>query len=103
MERVLAGSQRELRITYVREEIGVNNVEGGWTLPGYNSRQKYQDAYHVMARFFIWVEKNYKKSLVKELDKVMRDKAYARDFWKNETGKTVNQLWAVYSANPSLG
>ena len=88
---------------YVRNEFGVNNVEGGWALPDYNIRQKYQDAYRVTARFFIWIEKNYKKDLVKKLDKAMRDKAYTRDFWKNETGKTVDQLWVVYSANPGLG
>ena len=87
---------------YVRNEFGVNNIEGGWKLPDYNSRQKYQDAYRVTARFFIWIEKNYKDGLVKKLDKAMRGKAYTSDFWKNETGKTVDQLWAAYSANPVL-
>ena len=88
---------------YVRNEFGVNNAGGGWLLTDYNSRQKYQDAYRATARFFIWIEKNYRQGLVKKLDKAMRNKTYKAAFWKNETGKTVDELWAAYSASPDLG
>lgn len=88
---------------YVRNEFGVNNKGGDWKLPDYNIRQSYKDAYRVTARFFVWVEKNYKKSLVRKLDKTMRINEYTRNFWENETGKTIDQLWEAYAANPALG
>lgn len=87
---------------YVRNEFGVDNAGGNWKLPDYNSRQSYKDAYRVTARFFAWIEKNYKKDLVKKLDKAMRSKTYTKEFWKKETGKTVDELWAAYAANPVL-
>lgn len=87
---------------YVRYKLGVNNGPGGWKLPDYNSKQHYTDAYRVTARFFVWIEKNNQKKLVVRLDKAMREKKYTPDFWKKETGKTIDELWAAYAANPSL-
>jgi hypothetical protein len=87
---------------YVRNEFGVNNGPGGWTLPEYSNKQSYRDAYRVTARFFTWVEKNYKKNLVKNLDAAMRNKEYTSDFWEKETGKTIDELWKAYAADPSI-
>lgn len=87
---------------YVRNEFGVDNAGGGWKLTGYNIHQSYRDAYRVTARFFIWIEKNYKKNLVKKLDKAMRNNEYNEGFWEKETGQTVDQLWKAYAANPVL-
>ena len=87
---------------YVRYKFGVNNPKGGWKLPEYNSRQNYTDAYRVTARFFVWIEKNYSKNLVKKLDAVMRNKKYTPAFWKKETGKTVDELWKAYAGNPVI-
>ncbi len=61
---------------YVRYKMGVNNASSGWRLPDYNSKQNYTDAYRVTARFFVWIEKNYKRNLVKKLNTAMRDKLY---------------------------
>ncbi|HXS54996.1 MAG TPA: basic secretory protein-like protein [Hanamia sp.] len=87
---------------YVRYKLGVDNEGGGWKLPEYSARQNYDNAYRVTARFFVWIEKNYNKNLVKDLDKAMRSKTYTNDFWKKKTGKTVDELWAAYAANPAL-
>jgi hypothetical protein len=87
---------------YVRYKFGVNNEAGDWRLPEYNMKQSYRDAYRVTARFFLWIEKNYKKDFVKKLDADMRNKEYTSEFWKSETGKTVDELWSLYAANPSL-
>ena len=87
---------------YVRHKLGVNNVSGGWSLPEYKTSQSYRNAYRVTARFFLWIEKNYNKELVKKLDAAMREKKYTSEFWEKETGKTVDELWSLYSENPSL-
>lgn len=87
---------------YVRNEFGVNNDNSGWTLPQYNDKQKYTDAYRVTARFFLYLNKNYQKNLVKDLDSAMRNKEYTSGFWEKETGKTIDELWKDYAANPSI-
>lgn len=87
---------------YVRYKFGVNNEAGKWSLPEYNVKQSYRDAYRVTARFFLWIEKNYKRDLVKKLDADMRQKEYTQEFWKRETGKTIDELWSLYAAGPSL-
>lgn len=87
---------------YVRYTLGVDNAGGDWRLPDYNARQSYKDAYRVTARFFVWLEKNYEKDLVKKLDKAMRTNTYTKGFWKKETGKNVDELWAAYAANPVI-
>ncbi|MDE3183268.1 MAG: secretory protein [Bacteroidota bacterium] len=87
---------------YVRYKMGVDNTFSGWRLPDYNSKQNYTDAYRVTARFFVWIEKNYKRNLVKKLNTAMRDKSYNTAFWNKETGKTIDQLWTAYSVNPLI-
>ncbi len=88
---------------YVRYKFGVDNEAGGWRLFDYSVHQSYKDAYRVTARFFVWIEKNYRRNFVKKLDAAMRAKKYTDAFWEKETGKTVDQLWNVYSVNPVIG
>jgi hypothetical protein len=87
---------------YVRYKMGVDNALSGWRLPGYNSKQSYTDAYRITARFFVWIEKNHKRNLVKKLNTAMRNNSYNTAFWKKETGKTIDQLWTAYSVNPVI-
>lgn len=87
---------------YVRYKVGIENTSSGWRLPDYNSKQRYTDAYRVTARFFVWIEKNYKRNLVKKLNIAMRDKSYNTSFWAKETGKTIDQLWTAYSIDPEI-
>jgi hypothetical protein len=87
---------------YVRYLLGVNNEASGWALPAFKEDQSYENAYRVTARFFVWIEKHKSPGLVKKLDKAMRNKRYTGKFWKQTTGKTVDELWAAYAANPVL-
>ncbi len=87
---------------FVRNEYGVNNNVADWTLPAYNSRQNYTNAYRVTARFFIWLQQHYDKNLVRELNNAARDKTYTSAFWKDKTGKTVDELWHIYAENPTI-
>lgn len=87
---------------YVRYVYGVNNVNGKWTLPNYKDGQNYSNSYRITARFLVWLEKNVKPGIVEALDKAARDKSYTADIWKTQTGKTLDELWATYVANPAL-
>lgn len=87
---------------YVRYEYGVNNKAAGWTLTDYNPKQSYKNAYRITARFLVWVQKHYNKSIVDKLDSAARDGSYKEDLWKEWTGKTPDELWEAYGKNPQL-
>ncbi|TJZ50880.1 secretory protein [Sphingobacterium olei] len=87
---------------YVRHVMGVDNEGANWKLTEFNEKHSYKDAYRITARFFYWIEQNYDKKLVVKLDKAMRTKQYTPDFWKKNTGKTIDELWTSYAQNPKL-
>jgi hypothetical protein len=87
---------------YVRYKMGVNNAAGNWSLPALRENHHYTNAYRVTARFFVWIESKHGEGLVKKLDHAMRSKEYSEEFWKTHTGKTVDELWADYKADPAL-
>lgn len=85
---------------YVRHVYGVNNTGAGWSLPNYEAKQKFSDSYRVTARFLLWATEKYNPDLVIKLDKDLRNKTYTPDLWKEYTGKTVEELWEIYSQDP---
>ena len=87
---------------YVRFEMGVNNKAAQWALPDLAQGQSYTNAYRVTARFLYWITKHYKKDFVVKLDAVMRKGGYTADFWKAQTGKSVDELWASYQKQPAI-
>lgn len=90
---------------YARYKFGVNNEAAGWKLTPFSSKQSYDNAYRVTARFFVWIEqtKHVKHvKLVKRLDKAMRNLQYTPDLFKKITGETVDELWLNYSKNPTI-
>jgi len=87
---------------YVRFKFGVDNQGAHWTLPNFSTKQNYENAYRVTARFLVWLEKNKMKGIVKQLDIDMRTKTYNSQIWKQLTGKTVDELWSEYAQNPVI-
>ena len=87
---------------YARYKFGVNNDAAGWKLPDYKATQNYDNAYRITARFLVWMEEKVKPGIVKTLDKQMRDHTFTDNTWKDLTGKTVDELWKDYSANPAI-
>lgn len=87
---------------YARYKFGVNNPAAHWTMPDYQPNQSYKDAYRVTARFLAWLEKHVKPGIVVTLDHAMRNATYTPDIWKQQTGKTVDELWQDYGKNPAL-
>lgn len=87
---------------YVRATEGINNVKGKWTMPELQPTHSYKSAYRITARFLLWITQKYQKDFVVKLDDAARTNKYSADFWKNNTGKTVDELWAEYTANPKV-
>jgi hypothetical protein len=87
---------------YARYKFGVNNPAAKWALPAYKPTQKYTDAYRVTARFLVWMEEKIKSGVVKDFDKQLRQHTFTDNSWKTATGKTLDELWAEYSANPAI-
>lgn len=87
---------------YVRFVEGVDNAGANWRLPDFKETQKYTDAYRITARFFYWMETKVRKGVIQKLDLAMRSKTYSDDFWKRETGSTVDELWLRYAKNPAI-
>lgn len=82
---------------YGRNLFGINNENAGWTLPPYRPSQMYTNAYRVTAAFLRWTEAHYRSGLVKKLNTAMRNNAYTDDLWVKLTGKSVDELWYLYS------
>jgi len=87
---------------YARYKFGINNAAAKWALPDYKPTQNYDNAYRVTARFLLWMEEKVKPGIVKELDSRLRKHTFTDDTWKQLTGKTVDELWKTYSANPAI-
>jgi hypothetical protein len=87
---------------YARFKFGVDNAGAKWTLPAFKATQSYENSYRITARFLAWIEKDVKPGLVKDLDSQLRDHTFTNDSWKNETGKTLDELWTAYAANPAI-
>jgi hypothetical protein len=87
---------------YARYTYGVDNPGAHWTMPDYNATQSYKNAYRVTARFLVWLQKNKRKDIVDKFDTALRSNTYKASMWKDLTGKTVDELWAEYAANPVI-
>ena len=87
---------------YARFKFGVNNDAAKWSLHDYKAGQNYTDAYRTTARFLVWIEAKYKPGIVVELDSQMRKHTYTDDIWKQQTGKTLDELWKSYTENSAI-
>lgn len=87
---------------YVRYKYGVDNPGAKWVLTPFKPEQSYKNAYRITARFLNWIELNGNKGIVVKLDSAMRNHTYKETMWKDLTGKTVDELWTTYSANPGV-
>ena len=59
---------------------------------GKNFSPHYNDSYRISANFLNWVSEKYDSNAVTEVNAALRQGNYTDDFWKQHTGKTVQQL-----------
>jgi predicted alpha-1,2-mannosidase len=57
---------------------------------------RYDGSYRVTANFLNWVSEKYDPNIAVEANAAMRDRKYSADFWKQHTGKTVEELGAEW-------
>jgi hypothetical protein len=55
-----------------------------------------------VARFLVWLDQHGHPKLVNELDAAARTRTYTPEIWKQKTGKTLDELWATYAAQPAV-
>jgi hypothetical protein len=88
---------------YVRYRYGGFNAKANWPLPDYSYKDVFNDSYKVTARFLIWLEYQYKSSVIDQLDQSLRDVTYDQNStWNKLTGKSIEQLWKEYGESPDL-
>lgn len=87
---------------YARYVYGVNNKASGWALPAYQASQHYTNSYRVMARFLAWLAQHGYPQLVDKLDAAARARTYSPTIWQQQTGRTLDELWAAYGAAPEV-
>jgi hypothetical protein len=87
---------------YARSVYGLNNEKAKWELQKPVAQSHYQNGYKITARFFFWLEEQYKLEFVNELNSVAAAKAYTDNFWQAKFGKTVGELWDEYRAVNNL-
>lgn len=83
---------------YVRFKYGVDNSGANWSLTPFKPEHHYKNAYRITARFLNYLE-NTTPGIVKKLDHAMRTHTYKETIWQDITGKTIDELWAIYAAN----
>ena len=86
---------------YARYKFGVDNQGAQWSLPEFQTTQKYTDSYRVTARFLAWIEK-YTPGTVKSLDASLRGHTFQNETWVKVTGKSLEDLWTEYLKNPRI-
>lgn len=87
---------------YVRYKYGVDNIGAGWSLPNYSSSHNYTNSYRITARFLLWTTEKHDENLIIKLDRNLRNKTYSPELWKKYTGRTLDELWTLYTQNPGL-
>lgn len=63
----------------------------------YNDKSRgFEDSYQVTAGFFLWLETEHCPGIVNKLNTAMRKNTYKEAFFKEQTGQSLESLWADY-------
>ncbi|MBB1285363.1 DUF3738 domain-containing protein [Flavisolibacter sp. BT320] len=81
---------------YGRAVYGVNNEKAKWELLKPFAQSHFQDGYKITARFFVWLEEQYKVKFVKDLNGIAAAGTYTNTFWNARFSKSVEELWDEY-------
>lgn len=86
---------------YTRYVYGPHS--GSWRLPEVvKETDNYNSGYRVTARFFLWLNQQKNHSTVDIINREMQHNTFDLDVFKEITGKTIDELWAEYRANPDV-
>ena len=68
-------------------------------LPAYSANQSYTDSYRVTARFFVWLDQKYDTTFMNQFNEGLKTEVYTQKLFVKITGKTIDELWAIYAAS----
>lgn len=85
-----------------RFEFGLNNAAAGWSLPPVEQWQSYKMGYRVAARFLLWIDKYQQSDTILKLSKRLKEDTYTSQAWNDITGKSLDELWALYLKNTDM-
>ncbi|MBC6111542.1 basic secretory protein-like protein [Pedobacter fastidiosus] len=85
-----------------RFQYGLNNAAADWSLPSLSSFHSYKMGYRVAARFLLWVNKYKESTTIIQLNTALKYNTYSADSWKEITGKSLDELWALYLQNKDI-
>ena len=85
-----------------RFEFGLNNAAAGWSLPSVEAWQNYKMGYRVAARFLLWINKYQQSDTILQLSKRLKEDTYNSQAWNEITGKSLDELWALYLKNTDI-
>lgn len=63
------------------------------------ARASYRDSYKTTAIFLEWAQNKYDPRLVMELNRAMRNRVFKIELFQERTGRTVDELWAEFTAS----
>lgn len=83
---------------FVRDEMPVYDTENDWALPKKYAGGNYTDGYETGAAFLKWLNAHAKSRFVLALNsEALKDQIFNENVWKLLTGKTLDQLWKLYT------
>jgi len=60
------------------------------------AKGSYKDAYKTTAMFLEWIEQHHTAGVVVKMNAALRAGTYKDELWSSFTGKTVDELWALF-------
>ncbi|MEM7559373.1 MAG: basic secretory protein-like protein, partial [Planctomycetota bacterium] len=57
----------------------------------------YKKGYRVTAGFLLWLEADRAPGIVKKLNTAMRGENYSEKLFKQESGRSLDELWSEYT------
>lgn len=81
---------------YIRWFVYEPQSKGAEITPRNIDSAKYDASYRITGNFLNWVTATYGKEVVPKLNATARSGEYTEEFWKNTTGKTVQELAAEW-------
>ena len=86
---------------FLRQQYGLYNVSGGWTMvEAWAPNQNYTDGYGTAASFFKWIDYKYREGklpIVDALQAAGMHGPYDPQIWVTLTGYDLDTLWYLYS------
>lgn len=86
---------------YIRWFLYEPQSKGAEITEGNFANANYDSSYRVTGNFLNWVVAKHDKDLIRKLNEAAREGRYSEDFWKQRTGRTVEELnvdWKTESA-----